>query len=350
MVLRALIIASFAIGAYAAEAPVGLKVPSSDRRLSDAIKASPGWELAFVREGDLWVAHADGSHLARIAKLADSPVWSHNGRLLAYRQSSNLCVLDFERNHTVMLSKRLDINDGDVLQMTFDPQCPSLVVAIGEGLRVYDLQVSGLSDDILTQLNWTEGSPTWSPTGAMLAFTRNGDVWVASRDVERSRAAGRLSGSGYEGGFADQDGFTVDYYDDARRLAALAVWNDGEIGVSARTPFWVDDLAWTTDERRIAFHFQRIGGSGVSQIGYLELEPVPLSRSWADECGFKVTTHWLTSLDEFTFCPRICPDGETLSFINEGYNLCLADWEGKSRHKLLENVDQFAWRPMGTQP
>ncbi|MCO5297570.1 MAG: hypothetical protein M9921_12010 [Fimbriimonadaceae bacterium] len=304
------------------------------------------WELAFVRDDDLWVGRGDGSGTTLVAKQANSPTWSFDGRWLAYRQGRTLRLMDTRTNKTTTLAEGGEVLETgpagwgiDRVQMTFDPIQPKLVVAMGEGLRVFDLDGDPQSPrDILVNLNWIEGCPTWSPSGSKLAFTRNGDVWIALRNVERWRAAIRDGG-----GLHDEGGYSVDYYDDARRLVALAVWNDGETGVSARTPFWVDGLAWTADEKRLIFHFQRMGGSGVSQVGTIDLEPVE-SGDWELQSGFRTKVTWLTGIGETTLWPQVCPDGTRLSVVRDG-GLEILPWDGSAPQSILGDVWDYAWRP-----
>jgi len=174
-------------------------------------------------------------------------------------------------------------------------------------------------------------APAWSPSGRELAFVKQGDIWIAHReDTSKRVRSGPI--------------VTSDYYSEANRLAALAEFNDAEIGVSLATPFWVDEVAWTGDEKKLVFHYQRQQGSGVSEIGYLDLKPVERTVH-GTLSGFKTTVHWLFSE---VASPRICPDGKTLSYV-KGWNdpaIFLSDWSGKHTRKVIANAANPDWRPL----
>jgi len=126
-----------------------------------------------------------------------------------------------------------------------------------------------------------------------------------------------------------------------------------ETGVSLVTPSWVDEIAWTRDERRLVFHFCRVDGSGVAEIGYLDLQPVNkadrVPDDWATWSGFKYSVQWIL---DGVWSPQICPDGATLSFTafheaSDGrLDLFLGSWDRKERRRILTNAENPDWRPM----
>jgi hypothetical protein len=313
-------------------------VREEESGLLSAVAAAQGWTIAFIRENQLYVQQVRDPQPTLIAKDASHPVWSSDGSLLAFRRRSKLFIWNARTTRIVQLADDLPEFEpwARASRMTFDPRSGSLVVGDERGLRVYDLKKPGAYAVILAGGRWITDNPAWDAAGVNMAFTRNGDIWIALRG-DQDHGQWKVRG-GTEGTY-------IHYYEDARRLAPLAVWNDGEIGCSARTPFWVDDLEWTPDGKRLVFHYQRQGGSGISQVGYLDLEPAGESEDWDDASGFRVKTVWLTGPNDLFFNPRICPDGETLSFVNNTGELFLCDWSGSQMVKVLNDVDQFAWRP-----
>ena len=94
-----------------------------------------------------------------VAKEADSPTWSKDGRWLAYRRGEDLQLLDTKTGKTSTLASGPEIRvsgpsgwQTDSLQMSFDPIRPMLVAAVGDGLRVYSLKAGAREEsvDILT--------------------------------------------------------------------------------------------------------------------------------------------------------------------------------------------------------
>lgn len=309
----------------------------------------PHWEVAFARGGDVWMARANGSHLKRLAKKANDPRWSPDGRKLAFSRNGAVWVLNLatgKERRVAQFSAKDKASKGTQVYADWDPKHPILLCSTMNTNTVRMVQYTSEHPDeqilhgILTLPTY---APAWSPSGKTLAFVRAGDIWVAHAFTNSM------------GQYPDKSVGWIDantYYDDAQRLAPLAIFNDAETGASLITPYWVDELAWTRNERRLAFHFRRVGGSGVAEIGYLDLQRVKNSDSvpqdWATWSGFKYTVHWI--LDD-VWSPRICPDGKTLSFTafheaSDGhFDLFLGSWDGKKRRRILTNVENPDWRP-----
>lgn len=284
----------------------------------------PRWQLAFERADDLWVSRADGSQLVRIARKSHNPRWSRDGKKLAYYRDGKVYAFDFAtRKESVAGVATYRPSDYGDCYLDWDPKTRIILCSAinGDGI-----QLIGGGGSILKPRNaaWFTYGQRWSPSGKTLAFIRNGDVWIANRDLAQVSSDAR------------------NYYDAANRLAPLATFNDIELGASAQTPFWVDDLEWTRDEKRLVFHFQRHGGSGVSEIGYLDLRPG--EPDVHNTSGFSYTVHWIL---EQVLSPRICPDGKTLSCVTIGQtmDLTVCSWDGHAKRTVLKSVENPDWRP-----
>lgn len=300
--------------------------------LAAAPKIDPSWQVVFERQGDLYLSRADGKGLQKLARGGSWPRWSPDGKQVAFFRGEKLWTIDVRTHVEKALANTEPVEENAGFSIEWDPKRPVILFGSdsARGIGIVDLR-SGKTGRILDRwTHWYTWGGRWSPSGRYLGFIRNGDVWLANRSAETMREPG----SATEG----------DYYDAANRLAAIAVFNDVEHGASIATPYWVDDLAWTKDESKLVFHFQRQGGSGVSEIGFLDLKRNP-KPSWDNVTAFKTTTRWILK-DAHT--PRLCPDGQTLSYVSLGENggLYVCSWEGRSKKFVMRDVANPDWRPV----
>jgi TolB protein len=109
-----------------------------------------GTRIAFTRwskDGwNIWVARADGSGAKRIARNANDPTWSRDGRTIAF-------------------SSNRDGADSNIWSMRPD----------GTHLRK------------LTTSIWEDAWPAFSPDGKTIAYTNNGELWTMRADGSHKR-------------------------------------------------------------------------------------------------------------------------------------------------------------------
>jgi Tol biopolymer transport system component len=324
-------------------------VPLFSLLVLKSLSVNPKWELAIVRNEDIWLSRADGTQMRRLIQHADTPRWNPDGTKLAYAKGLDIWIHDFKRrtDRRVARFPKLDRNDnGKYLE--WDPKLPILLTATAstQTVRLVGLGVPTREDEILAgTVHGPTNTMRWSPSGLTMAYVHSGDIWIAKRDVQNIKVELDYAKD------SQFDGWS--YYDYAQRLAALASFNDAENGASATTPFWVSELAWTGSGKRLAFGYSRIWGSGVEEIGYLDLVKVP--EDWPNYLsGYQVKTHWIW---KETYQPKICPDGQTLSFIKLHWSqkddrdwLSVGTWDGKSKRKLIPDVEEYDWRPHKLTP
>lgn len=314
-------------------------------------QVNPHWEFAYENGDDIWVATADGRHRHELIHDGRSPKWSPDGKRIAYARGREIRIRDLatKAERVVYRLSAADMDDeggGDGYPQTWidwDPKRPVLLVSTEytKTIKVVLIRPKGQWSEMTDYdrpagdsggiLEGTIVAPTyfadWSPSGRWMAFVKAGDLWLACR------------GSCPKDNRIDLS----DYYDTDTRLAALAQFHDHDgSGDSAWTPNFVTEMDWTQDEKRIVFVVQRVGGSGIYDIGYVDVNPKTLSDY--------VPPYQLHQYIAEGLCPRICPDGRTLSYAAQDggggdWNLYISDWSGKLRRLVMRDVDTYDWKP-----
>ena len=301
------------------------------------------WEVAYVdfKTDNLCLAHEDGSKRIVIAKGGNHPSWSPDGSRLAFYKGSSVFIRDMKTGKTHVVFSSKDLEPG---RLSFDPKYPILDVPFGGGIKLVGLDKRENGSFTGQHRRGFVNAVAWSPSGRKMLFTSDGDIWLGERQLNLNDLL-----KGYR--------LKVSYVD-AIRLAPLAFFFDGQ-GGSVSTPFWVDDLAWFPDEKSLVFHYQRQGGGGVSNVGFIDLTPVSAPKDmhsinkWFNSLsGYKIKIRWL---DDSASGPAICPDGLTVSVSKDfkgsavgEFGLVLIDKAGNNLKSLIPEAEQAAWRPISS--
>ena len=151
-----------------------------------ALGSAPAWspdgsKLAYVRDGQVYVANADGTGEAAVGP-GNYPSWSPDGGALAVSRPDGLGIVQVYV---------LRLPDGSATQVTFGTASALLPAWSPDGKTiVFDMQsalfaVSSQGGDVLAipLPVHANGGASWSPDGSRLAFVAsNGQVWVAGTD------------------------------------------------------------------------------------------------------------------------------------------------------------------------
>ena len=63
------------------------------------------WKLAFVREGNIWVANGDGSNQKLLITNVESPSWSPDRKQIAFSRDCNLWIAESDGSKQRPLTK-----------------------------------------------------------------------------------------------------------------------------------------------------------------------------------------------------------------------------------------------------
>jgi len=315
------------------------------------------WKLAFVRDNNIWVSNGDGTDQRLIIENGQTPSWSPDKSQIAFVRQNNIWVAmadgskqrpitsqwkDYERNRESWFSD-LGISiswhprDGSLTfshKEVFKPErvdgtggiVPTRKAARGiiVGSSIFDIRLSGTEPGKATvRYDLFEGGtsffftdhahPAWSPSGKKLAFTRNGDIWIA----EAKNGSEGEPPSGWE----------------VKRLAVVASY-DEPTHRGSRHNRGATRLSWHPDERHLAYGYDRLQGSGFNEVHVLD------TKSGNDSIIVK------DALD-----PYFSPGGRFIVYWTYGDEqcgiggicICAVTSDGKNRQKLVANGKNPVW-------
>ncbi|HEX5322234.1 MAG TPA: hypothetical protein VFW40_00510, partial [Capsulimonadaceae bacterium] len=296
------------------------------------------WKLAFVRNGDIWIANGDGTGQRVLIKNGDVPCWSPDKKQIAFERDSNIWVANVDGSHQRPLTnqwRRLkrdsDGFDVENIGITWDkklaifyshggkrslgPWSPATTSLMTIPLRPLSECLYMNGDDSTFSFS-DRAFPAVSRSGNFCAFVCNGDLWVAARD---------------KGG--EVPGWNIS------RLDAVAKYDHG----TNRGDAWevgATHISWAPNERSLAYSFDRLTGGGQWQIYILQIRQgrgdTPTSRSDRMIC------------DDGTY-PSFSPDGKWIAYWGPwtcGANpmsIWVMTSAGENARLLIKNGSSPAW-------
>ena len=282
---------------------------------------NPSWspdksQIAFVRRNNIWVAKADGSSqhpLTSQWKERETKTYSVPDVSISWHPKNGSMVFSHPEEFKI---ERVDgtagiIETRDASSRVITAYSIFEVHAAGsEPVKAtvrYDLFQRGT-----TFFFANHAHPSWSPSGKQLAFTRNGDIWIAK--IKN----------------ASQGEPPIGW--DTKRLAAVASYDEATYRASG-TNRGATRLAWHPDERLLAYELSRLGGSGFNEIHLLDLATGKDTILVKDARG-----------------PHFSPDGKHVLYwtyaedqCGKGICICTVSSDGKEKRKLMSDGKDPAW-------
>ena len=276
----------------------------------DTSNALSGMPLAFESLASTWeIVIADGEGNVRWLTsgpgLDSSPVWSPDGRTIAFERASA----------------------GDC----FNRPC-----------EIFVIDVDGGNERNLTSNPLNDESPTWSPDGQQIAFERDAQIHVMNADGSGQRRLAQSEDERRRNPAWSPDGATI-AFERARGRGLdveIYVMNVDGSGLRnlTRSEGYDTDPAWSPDGRIIAFASTRTGKAG---IYVMEADGSSPRR--------------LTATERFSDAHAWSPDGRKLVFqsgLEGDWDIYVVNSDGSGLRSLTDGpaYDDFpAWSSDGKQ-
>lgn len=319
-------------------------------------------KLAYVSDGDIYVADPDGSNPVRIADgaadergcanyWAEGPMWSPDGRYLAYRgpaTGGDRAASDCSVGETVYISdstgRRLTSFPAEGWSVAWSPDSTRVAVWVKFGGNIGIFGLDGVRRALLTLAPECslggDFDPVWSPDGASLLITKGCEIPVdgsAPRqlppDDPRSQVFAEYSPDATKIAFISQDGLAVADADGSQVRVlvpgALEVWGPGPY----RGPLWSP----TGD--RIAFVIKPIGRAEELRVVDVESRTV-VSLADLGGRGDASVLGYVTFSPEGDQILFTRPDGEG------GYSLWSVHADGSDAHRLVKGAFWGDWQKL----
>ena len=251
---------------------------------------SPSWApdgsaIAFERSPlvGIFVVRPDGTRLTRLAAKGMFPKWSPNGSTILFQRLSQQCcytllyLMDRDGTKQRLLSSAVQL-----VEPAWSPKSNKIAFEVNPGAnpggvfgsqQIFLIDANGGNKQNMTNNSDSNSSPTWSPDGTKIAFSRSESsreaIDLVNADGSGQRRLTSVSSDARENGYR----LSLDspaWSPDGKKIAfvrgndcnASAIWlmNADGTGVKRLTQRRIDSApTWSPDSQRIAFVSHTLG-------------------------------------------------------------------------------------------
>jgi len=313
-----------------------------------AVAASPdGSRLVLALQGVLWTLPVGGGEAKRLSDWdaeATSPVWSPDGRRIAYQNFSadgfyQIWVIDADGSD----NRQVTSGVFDHREPSWSPDGTKLAFSSDRAqTHSYDVWTIDLRTGAYqqrTSQTTEEHSPVWSPNGASIAYADGRFVYAVDAAGNRTQLASIPSGTIRVPQWLP-NGSGVVYQNNARQLVVGGVAvTTGEDTFPFPVSFLPDGSFVYGGDGKI--RIRNGDGSGVRDVAFsAELEAV---RPVVKKKDFKLRSNSERQVQGI-YSPVMSPDGRKIAFVALN-DVWLLDLKKSSRPVRLTNDSFIDWTP-----
>jgi len=325
---------------------------------TDEEKITDGRKILFSSDGELCIINADGSGLTNLNKEADYPIWSPDGKRIAFittnieNENSEIHIINTDGSENICLtSNRKILYYGD---LSWSPDCKYIAFMsdhdsiIKENVPtinkdIYIVNTDNLELTRLTQNKAEDKWPIWSPDGKKIAFMSNRDgnweIYVMNSDgSEITNITNNKADDMYP--TWSPDGKRIAFTSDCDGNSEIYVMNsDGSDQTRLTENYNIDfNPVWSPDGKKIAFVSNTGTGLDIYVINSNGFNHINLTKSSEGRYGEHHSPSW-------------SPDSEKIAYISVPHDkgeIYIVNADGSKKINLTNDPadDRFpSWQP-----